>query len=197
MKLRTIAIAASFFITGQAFAAHDAAAKDAQDEFFNVLNSFCGQAFAGKVVVDNSDDPRFKDKVTILHVRDCGRDEIRMPMHVGDDHSRTFILTKTDAGIKLSHDHRHEDGQPDKLSLYGGNTAEYGTKWRQDFPVNDFSRQLFMANDLQASVANIWSISIIEGQSISYELRRPGREFRIDFDLNSPVENPPAAWGHQ
>ncbi|PCJ32781.1 MAG: hypothetical protein COA93_08965, partial [Alphaproteobacteria bacterium] len=44
---------------------------------------------------------------------------------------------------------------------------------------------------------NIWSISIIEGQSISYELRRPGREFRIDFDLNSPVENPPAAWGHQ
>lgn len=192
MKFKTIAFAASFFITGQAFAANNA-----QDEFFNILNSFCGQAFAGKVAVDNTDDPRFKDKVIILHVRDCAMDEIRLPMHVGDDHSRTFILTKTDAGIKLSHDHRHEDGHPDKLSLYGGNTTEAGTKWRQDFPINDFSKQLFMANDLQVSLTNIWRISIIEGQRISYELRRAGREFRIDFDLNSPVENPPAAWGYQ
>lgn len=197
MKLRTIVFAASFFITGSAFAANEGIEKNAQDEFFSVLNSLCGQAFSGKVAVDNTDDPRFKDKVTILHVRDCGKDEIRLPMHVGDDHSRTFILTKTDAGIRLSHDHRHEDGHPDKLSLYGGNTAEYGTKWQQTFPINDFSKQLFIANDLQVSLTNIWRISIIEGQRISYELRRPGREFRIDFDLNSPVENPPAAWGYQ
>ncbi len=200
MKITAIILGLSYLLAGQA-----SGAENAQDRFFKQLGNLCGQAFAGKVVRDNSNDNRFRDKVIILHIRDCSDREIRMPMHVGDDHSRTFILTRNGGNIKLEHDHRHDDGHPDRISMYGGTTQDAGTQWRQDFPINDFSRTLFMENDLRVSLTNIWTIAIRPGKSVSYQLRRPGqkdrpetrRDFKIDFDLNAPVKNPPVAWGYK
>ncbi len=207
MKIITLILGLSYFMVANAFfmVANALGAENAQTGFFKQLSNLCGQAFAGKLVRDNSSDKRFRDKVIILHIRDCSAREIRMPMHVGDDHSRTFILTRNDGNIKLEHDHRHDDGHPDRVSMYGGTTQDMGTEWRQDFPINDFSRRLFMENDLRVSLTNIWTISIRAGQTVSYQLRRPamkgkpesGRDFKIDFDLNAPVENPPVAWGHK
>ena len=46
----------------------------------------------------------------VMHVRDCSADEVRIPFWVGEDHSRTWVVTRTETGLRLKHDHRHEDG---------------------------------------------------------------------------------------
>jgi len=121
-----------------------------------------------------------------MHVRDCGPDEVRIPFHVGADRSRTWIVTRTADGLRLKHDHRHEDGTEDVLSQYGGDTASPGTPTRQDFPADAFSRDLFLTKGNPASVDNIWAMEATD-VLFAYELRRPNRFFRVEFDLSKPV----------
>ncbi len=173
-----------------------ASADAIQDAFFDNFNSLCGQAFSGAVVKDNRSDPRFGGKKIILHVRDCSANEIRMPMHVGDDHSRTFILRKLENGLEFRHDHRHEDGKPDDVTLYGGVTTRDGSPSQQDFPADDKTKALFITHGLDVSVDNVWTVTVTPETTITYALNRPGREFMIQFDLNDMVKNPPVAWGH-
>lgn len=44
------------------------------------------------------------------------------------------------------------------------------------------------------SIDNVWAMEISEGD-FAYELRRPNRHFRVEFDLTRVVEPPPAPWG--
>jgi hypothetical protein len=44
-------------------------------------------------------------------------------------------------------------------------------------------------------VENVWVVGLVPDSTYSYALTRPGREFRIDFNLANPVENPPPPWG--
>ncbi len=39
-------------------------------------------------------------------------------------------------------------------------------------------------------------MEIVAQQVFAYELTRPGRRFRVEFDLSAPVPVPPAPWGH-
>lgn len=168
------------------------------DRFLQALGRHCGQAYAGRVVVDTPPTPNspFADKPLIMHVRDCGEREWRVPFHVGDDRSRTWVLTRTATGMRLKHDHRHKDGHPDKVTLYGGDTADAGTEQRQAFPVDAESIAMFEANGLAASVNNTWAMEIEPGRRFVYELSRPnGRLFRVEFDLRRPVPAPPPPWG--
>jgi hypothetical protein len=66
---------------------------------------------------------------------------------------------------------------------------------RQEFPVDADSRALFEREGLEASVGNTWAIEIDPDAKFVYELARPGRLFRVEFDLTRPVPIPPAAWG--
>jgi hypothetical protein len=121
---------------------------------------------------------------------------IEIPFHVGEDRSRTWILTRTADGLRLKHDHRHEDGSDDAVTLYGGDTASPGTATRQEFPVDAESIAMFEREGLTASVNNTWAMEIEPGQRFLYELSRPGgRLFRVEFDLAAPVEAPPVPWG--
>jgi hypothetical protein len=99
--------------------------------------------------------------------------------------------------VRLKHDHRHEDGTPDAVTMYGGDTAAVGTSTRQEFPVDAESIALFETQGLTASVTNIWAMEIEPGARFVYELARPGRLFRVEFDLTTPVAVPPAPWGSQ
>lgn len=174
-------------------------AADPQGEFLGALATHCGQSFAGRVITNEPaepDDP-FAGKALVMHVRECGTDALRIPFHVGEDHSRTWVITRTDSGLRLKHDHRHEDGSEDLLTQYGGDTAAPGTAQRQEFPVDQFSIDLFEAEGRQASTSNTWAIEIKPGQRYLYELSRPsGRLFQVEFDLTTPVPNPPTPWGH-
>ena len=156
------------------------------DVFLARLNALCGQRFEGKVVTDDPLDANFASQRLIMQVRDCSPTEVRIPFHVGEDKSRTWIITRTDAGLRLKHDHRHEDGAEDELSQYGGDTAMAGTATRQEFPADEFSKELFLTKGNPASVTNVWAVEV-QDAIYAYELRRPERFFRVEFDLTKPV----------
>ncbi|WP_374605092.1 hypothetical protein [Arenimonas sp.] len=171
------------------------------DAFLARLAQHCGEAFAGRIVTDEpppqGEDP-FAGKPLVMHVRECSEGELKVPFHVGDDHSRTWVITRTDTGLRLKHDHRHADGSPDPVTMYGGDTDGPGTAVRQSFPVDAESVALFGREGLKASIQNTWAMEVEPGQRFLYELSRPGgRLFQVEFDLSQPVEAPPAPWGHE
>ena len=173
----------------------------AADAFLAALSSLCGRAYAGRIVANEPaavpgapPDP-FEGKTLVMHVRECTPQQVRVPFHVGDDHSRTWVITRTADGLRLKHDHRHEDGSPDVLTMYGGDTTALGTATRQEFPVDAESKVLFERQGLVASMTNVWAIEIEPDRRYVYELARPGRLFRVEFDLTKPVAPPPPPWG--
>jgi len=102
--------------------------------------------------------------------------------------------------------HRHEDGEPDAVTMYGGDTADEGTERAQDFPVDDFSVEMFGREGLTASVTNVWTLEVdragTEGAVFAYQLKRTkeggapeDRFFGVEFDASQEVETPPPAWG--
>jgi hypothetical protein len=172
----------------------------AADAFLRRLAQHCGEAFEGRVISNTppQEHDAFDGQRLVMHVRECSAQEVRVPLHVGDDHSRTWILTRTDTGLRLQHDHRHADGSDDDVTMYGGDTATPGTAVRQEFPVDDFSIEMFLREDLPASISNVWALEIQPGERFVYELSRRAEErlFQVEFDLTTPVAPPPTPWGH-
>jgi hypothetical protein len=171
------------------------------DQFFERLSSLCGKAFEGRIASPAVPaDADFAGKRLVMHVRDCSRDTIRVPFHVGDDRSRTWVITRIAGGsLRLKHDHRHEDGSEDVLTQYGGDSSALilnvaGLR-RHEFPADEFSKALFVREKIPQSAANVWATEFTPGGLFAYELRRPNRFFRVEFDLNRPVPVPPAPWG--
>lgn len=171
----------------------------AADAFLDRLRSHCGEAFEGRIVANEpvpTTPDAFEGKRLVMHVRECAASQLKVPFHVGDDHSRTWVLTRTPAGLRLKHDHRHADGSPDAVTMYGGDTDSAGTAIRQAFPVDAESVAMFEREGLKASVTNTWAMEIEPGKRFLYELSRPGgRLFQVEFDLTQPVPPPPAPWG--
>lgn len=177
-----------------------------QELFMARLREHCGRAYEGRIVANEPpmDDDPFEDARLVMHVRECSDGELKIPFHVGDDHSRTWVITRVAQGVegmeglRLKHDHRHEDGTDDDITMYGGDTANAGTPMRQEFPVDQESRDMFEAADMQVSMSNTWAMEIEANERFLYELSRPeGRLFQVEFDLSKPVELPPAPWGHE
>lgn len=175
-------------------------AETPANAFFQDLRALCGRAFAGRIVADTptptGNDP-FVGKPLVMHVRQCSADEIRIPFHVGDDRSRTWVLTRSAGGLRLKHDHRHADGTPDATTMYGGDTASAGSTERQEFPVDAESQAMFTREGRTVSNTNTWAMEVHPGRSFVYELARPGRLFRVEFDLTRPITPPPAPWGSE
>ena len=164
--------------------------------FFARLTALCGRAFEGRIASPSVEaDAAFAGKRLVMHVRTCSANEIRIPFQVGDDRSRTWVVTKTGTGLRLKHDHRHADGSEDALTQYGGDTAGPGSALRQEFPADTYSRNMFVRLNSPQSVPNIWAMEVEPGRLFAYELRRPGRFFRVEFDLARPNAPPPPPWG--
>jgi hypothetical protein len=163
------------------------AAPDPADAFYANLKGLCGLSFAGRVVTTDPADADFAGKPLVMKVAECDGDQIRIPFSVGEDHSRTWVVTRHGGGLRLKHDHRHADGVEDELSRYGGDTVEPGSATRQEFPADAFSRTLFQGKGNPASVDNVWAVEIRPGRTFAYELRRPNRFFRVEFDLSKPL----------
>lgn len=189
----TLALGLAAACGGQEPGSDDATAvAGTQEAFWSGLESLCGESFAGRVTRSEPPDPAMDDAVLTMHVRECGTDEIKVPFFVGDDRSRTWIISRTSDGLRLKHDHRHEDGSEDEVTQYGGDTSGPGSA-----SVQDFYADAFTANLVPTAANNIWSISVRPGTRFLYELRREGseRRFTAEFDLSRPIETPPPPWG--
>lgn len=187
--------------------------KSPQEAFFAALSTHCGKAYAGGLVSDDEVDADMQGARMVMHVRECDDQRIAIPFHIraeGEEwnRSRTWLITRTADGLRLKHDHRHEDGESDAVTMYGGDTASEGTAGRQDFPVDAESIALFGREGLDASVTNVWRVEVDPADApdakFAYQLTRTeaggapeDRNFRVVFDLTSPVAPPPAPWGHE
>lgn len=166
---------------------------EANAVFWTNLQKLCGKAFAGTVAAAPEGDTTFANKELVMHVRSCEKNRIRIPFFVGADKSRTWILTRQKNGrILLKHDHRHEDGTPDKVTMYGGMTANSGSETMQTFPADEETVKV-----IAAAAANVWWIELSVNDYFSYNLRRMGtdRYFSVKFDLKKEIAAPSAPWG--
>ena len=83
--------------------------------------------------------------------------------------------------------------------MYGGilNGRE-SQKGQYVFPADGFSKSLFVKLGNPDSRQNTWVVELdIKRDLFAYQMSRPNRFFRIEFDLSEPVEIPPPAWGHE
>ncbi len=105
--------------------------KNPQTVFMDNLAALCGKSFAGKLVSHDDADQKLQDSPMTMHVQTCSDTEIYIPFHIADNRSRTWIISKTENGLRLKHRHNHEDGHADTVTMYGGDTENMGTAIRQ------------------------------------------------------------------
>ena len=142
-----------------------------QQAFFDRVKSMCGARYEGKSVFPEDPGDAFRDQLLVAVIESCGDDEIRIPFLVGSDASRTWVLKPTAEGLQLKHDHRHEDGTPDEVTLYGGVATSQGSRLSQSFPADSYT-----ANLIPEAASNEWFLSFsADGQELTYYLERHGK----------------------
>jgi hypothetical protein len=160
-----------------------------QDAFWYNLQSLCGehQAAQGRLVQappgDTQIDP---ESPLVVHFMECGEDELRFPLHVGENRSRTWVFIRHDDALELRHDHRHEDGTEESNTWYGASTVGEGDPQQQEF--------LFERDGMMVG----WRVAIEPGQRFTYGTIRDGAwRHHMEFDLTQPAPVPPLPWGHE
>ena len=158
--------------------------------FWKNLEKHCGKAYEGKLAEHITRDD-FTGKKLTMHVKSCSSNEIKIPFNVGDNYSRTWVLTKKDGIITLKHDHRHENGTSETITFYGGTNTNFGFKDFQMFPADQET-----ANLIDYASTNIWWITL-DDTTFSYNLQKAGSKtpFNVYFDLTKEIAIPSAPWG--
>lgn len=176
------------FFTGLSLFAFSQSAS--QNEFWKKISNHCGKSYQGKITSPGKNEG-FDGEILVMHVKSCEDNVLKIPFMVGDDRSRTWVLTNEADGIILKHDHRLESGVEDSVTQYGGKSTNTGNANMQFFPADQETCDL-----LGYACFNVWWITIDE-KSFTYNLRRTGtdRLFTVTFDLTKTVENPEDPWG--
>lgn len=142
-----------------------------QQAFFDKLKSMCGARFEGHSVFPEDPGDAFRGQLLVAVIKTCGDDEIRIPFLVGPDSSRTWVLKRTAKGLQLKHDHRHADGTPDEVTLYGGTAIDAGSALSQSFPADSYTAGL-----IPEASTNEWFLSFsADGRELTYYLERHGK----------------------
>lgn len=163
-----------------------------QDDWWQNLQSLCGKAFAGELRYAPTGDTTFEGKTLLMHVKSCEPQRIRIPFVVGDNRSRVWVLTRDQGRITLKHDHRHDDGRPEDITMYGGTTPNHGSARAQIFPADDETVAV-----LPNGYPNVWMMAHEPGATLTYFVQRLATEraFHVVFDLTTEVDAPAAPWG--
>ncbi len=161
------------------------------DQFWKKLKEHCGKTFEGTVTSGATANDGFSGKRLVMHVLSCSGSQLLIPFNVGENRSRTWILTKVKDRIELKHDHRNEDGTNDAVTMYGGTTTNSGLPGMAVFPADQLT-----ATTIPAAATNVWWITI-NNTTFTYNLRRIGsdRLFTVTFDITKPIEKPLPSWG--
>ena len=141
---------------------------DSKSAFFNSLSALCGETFEGEMTFPTQGQDSFAGKVLVAKIDACSETEIRVPFHVGLDKSRTWIISKTEQGLQLKHDHRYENNTPHKINMYGGVSDSGGSALSQSFYADDHTKSI-----IPAASTNVWSITLNQqGTTLIYYLER-------------------------
>ena len=154
------------------------------ETFMNKLAAHCGNAYRGQVIFPADGTDPFAGEELVMHVQACSDTAVMIPFTVGKDKSRTWVIRTTPEGLQLKHDHRHEDGTPDEVTMYGGVSGLPTTDLIQRFPADAHTARL-----IPAAATNEWTLAISpDGKTFSYILKRDNKmRFQADFDLTKPL----------
>lgn len=157
-----------------------------EKEFFKELQSRKGKTFYGKAIYmpDTTKVNDFWGKVLSLKVIRNNRSELHLPFNVGENQTRTWVLTKTESGIRLKHDHRHTDGSPDSITNYGGDSDQkISTRLVQYFPADEFTSSL-----IPAAKTNRWIMEFSPDKKKFYYILERNNELRFKAEFNLEIE---------
>ena len=161
------------------------AAASPQDAFWTRLQALCEAAAPGELL-QAPDEQIPPGAALVVHFWECGEGELRFPLHVNDNRSRTWVFIRHDDHLELRHDHRHEDGTEEGNTWYGATTLTAGTATRQEF-VTD-----------RDGVMGGWAVEIEPGVHYTYGTIRDGEwRHHLRFDLTTPADAPPMHWGYE
>jgi hypothetical protein len=188
--LVVIALVAPLALTGCQSPQHAPGTATQQDHLFNG-RMFLGRFiplqhagwFEGEVDPDHTPEGTFVGEQLRMKVLEVTMEGARIAFHVGEDASRTWVLTLHEDGrLHLRHDHRDPDGTPHELTDYGG----YGY-------VGEDRRSCSFAADektiemLPEAATNVWTMTIdFDNERFIYNLTRHNQpRFRAVFDLTT------------
>lgn len=157
----------------------------AQDAFWANLQGLCESAAEGELL--QAPDTQISPEARlVVHFWECGDEELRFPLHVDENRSRTWVFIRHEDSLELRHDHRNADGTEESSTWYGASTVAEGTANRQDFVT------------VRDEGSGGWRVEIHPGERFEYGTARDG-EFRhhLVFDLANPVDLPSMHWGHE
>lgn len=167
-KFRTFSILISVLLLSFIVQAHETTEQNNHQLFFNNTKDLCGEVFTGASTYPDDPDHDFAGKKLVADFADCSEDEIRIKFAVGEDHSRTWVITKSDKGLLLKHDHRHADGTPDEVTNYGGWANQAGSAYQQYFEADEETATL-----IPEASTNVWMLSYDpETKVLTYDLKR-------------------------
>ncbi len=152
--------------------------------FLNNVAQLCGQSFAGRetFIADGRESWAHKNFVMLVTV--CEDNRVHVPFHLDDDHSRTWMFIVEDGRLRFRHDHRHADGTPEEITMYGGYADGDGTSLLQSFPADDYTCEM-----LPTACNAIWRVFLSEDLStFSYQLMY-GEELLFEgaFDISKNI----------
>ena len=174
MKSFISALLVAFMVEG---CASTPVSVDSRDQFMAKLRSLCGQRFEGGLTYAIDPTNPFAGK-TMSTLVTCTETDVRMPVLVGEDRSRTWIVSRPAGGLELRHDHRHLDGTPDAVTAYGGMAKDGGSALSQSFGGDAHTFKVFPGSE-----TNLWTISFSEDKRVlTYHLDRHAKP-RIEFVL--------------
>jgi hypothetical protein len=153
--------------------------------FFDKLKSLEGKTFYGKAIYmpDTTKANDFWGKELKFTVNKGKNSVLRLPFQVGENKSRTWVLTKSKNGIQLKHDHRHDDGSPDSITNYGGvSDVKISTALAQYFPADAFTAKL-----IPTASTNRWIMEFSpDKKKFYYILQRDNvMRFKAEFNLEN------------
>lgn len=160
-------------------------------DFKKEIEKHCGKAYEGVITAGAQEGDGFTGERLVMQVLSCEENQIKIPFYVGEDQSRTWILTFENNRIELKHDHRNPDGSDEEVTMYGGTSTNVGHADLQIFPADQETCAM-----IDYACHNVWWMTIDE-TSFSYNLRRIGsdRVFTVEFDLTNPIEFDKKPWG--
>jgi hypothetical protein len=154
------------------------------EAFFETIRSLCGQEFYGETTWPDDPEHEMVGAELYMHVAECRESEIRIPFHVDENTSRTWILTLEEDGLLLKHDHRYPDGTPEEITHYGGYADHRGDAYRQHFPADDETAEM-----LPEAATNVWMMEVdLDNMAFIYYLERHDRpRYRAEFQLQEDL----------
>ena len=166
------------------------------NEIWNALSERCGEAFSGEVTNVPQGGTQIDINANIVvHFAYCSDEVIRVPFHVelADgtwNRSRTWIFFRHADSIELRHDHRIQDGSEDDVTWYGGFSHQNVTSEKVEF--------VSLERTAAAGVMSGWRVEIDPDVHYTYGTIRQGEwQYRLQFDLTTPIEVPELPWGYE